>query len=62
MCIGATVSRDMAALELESRKDREFIERPDMARTEPKEVPYHTVPYFDIPNHTIPDIGRTEGG
>ena len=62
MCIDAAVSRDMAALALQSREDREFIERPDMARTEPKEVPYHTVPYYDIPNHTIPDIGRTEGG
>ena len=55
MCIGAAVSRDMAALALQSREDREFIERPDMARTEPKEVPYHTVPYYDIPYHTIPN-------
>ena len=42
----------MAALALESREDREFIERPDMARTEPNEVPYHTIPYYDIPYRT----------
>ena len=44
-------SRDMAV----STEDGEFIERPDMARTEPKEVPCKTITY-----HTILDMGRTE--
>ena len=63
VCIGSAVSRDMAQSSRapEQRGQRIYrAARYGEDRAKGGTIP--CIPYFDIPNHIIPDIGRTEGG